>query len=55
MEQNQSWTSRSYRLLLRVLPFDFRSDFGRDMEQTFQDQAASVAKHKVTPACCGCG
>ena len=46
MNQNQPWTSHVYRLLLRVLPFDFRSDFGRDMERTFQEQAASVAKHE---------
>jgi predicted permease len=46
MNQNQPWTSHAYRLLLRVLPFDFRSDFGRDMERTFQEQAASVAKHE---------
>jgi len=46
MDQIQPWTNRVYRLLLRLLPFDFRSDFGRDMERTFQDQAASVAKHE---------
>jgi predicted permease len=42
---DQSWASRGYRLLLRALPFDFRSDFGREMEQTFHDQAAHVAKY----------
>jgi len=46
MNQNQPSTSRVYRLLLRVLPFDFRSDFARDMEQTFQEQAANVAKQE---------
>jgi putative ABC transport system permease protein len=33
---------RFYRNLLRVLPSDFRSDFGREMEQTFHDQVADV-------------
>src|SRR5579859_4036821 len=46
MDGNQSRTHRGYRLLLRVLPFDFRSDFGRDMERTFHDQAAGVAKRE---------
>ena len=26
---------RLFRALLRVLPFDFRADYGRDIEQTF--------------------
>jgi putative ABC transport system permease protein len=39
-----SRTRRLYRLLLRVLPFEFRSDFGRDMEETFSDQAAAAER-----------
>jgi putative ABC transport system permease protein len=31
-------TGRLFRALLRVFPFDFRNDFGRDMEQTFREQ-----------------
>ena len=27
-----------FRRALRLLPLDFRSDYGRDMEQTFRDQ-----------------
>ena len=46
MDRNQSRRYRAYRLLLRVLPFDFRSDFGRDMELTFRDQAADVARQE---------
>jgi len=42
----QSWTGRLYRLLLRVLPFDFRADFGRDMEQTFRDQAVDAERRE---------
>jgi putative ABC transport system permease protein len=42
---NSSWSHRGYRLLLRALPFDFRSDFGREMEQTFHDQAAHVVRY----------
>ena len=29
---------RLFRALLRVLPFDFRTDYGRDLEQTFEAQ-----------------
>jgi hypothetical protein len=29
---------RVYRMLLRVFPLDFRTDHGRDMEQTFREQ-----------------
>ena len=29
---------RLFRSLLRLFPFDFRSDYGRDMEHTFADQ-----------------
>ena len=40
--KSQTWTSRAYWLLLRVLPFDFRAAFGRDMERTFHDQATEA-------------
>ena len=45
-QQKQSWRNRSYRLLLHLLPFDFRSDFGREMERTFHDQAADAKRHQ---------
>ena len=35
----RSWTDRLFRALLRVFPFDFRADHGRDMEQTLRDAA----------------
>ena len=31
-------SKRWYRRLLRILPLDFRADYGRDMEQVFRDQ-----------------
>ena len=31
-------TTRFYRALLRLLPFDFRSDYGPEMETVFQEQ-----------------
>jgi putative ABC transport system permease protein len=34
---------RWFRRLLRILPFDFRSDYGRDMEQVFRDQHRDAA------------
>lgn len=34
---------RWYRRLLRILPLDFRADYGRDMEQVFRDQHEDAA------------
>src|SRR5580700_4797083 len=42
--QDQSVSDRAYRLLLRALPFDFRGDFGSDMEEVFRAQRADVAR-----------
>ena len=35
LERQTPPRSRFYRALLRLLPFDFRSEHGRDMEQVF--------------------
>ena len=32
------YSDRLYAALLRLLPFDFRSEFGGDMEETFRAQ-----------------
>jgi putative ABC transport system permease protein len=37
---------RTYRLLLRLLPFEFRAEFGRDMEQAFSDELEDVRAHR---------
>ncbi|HWX54553.1 MAG TPA: ABC transporter permease [Verrucomicrobiae bacterium] len=42
--QNQSWTDRMYRMLLRILPFDFRVNFGGAMQRTFHEQASDVER-----------
>jgi putative ABC transport system permease protein len=39
-----SRTTRLYRMLLRLLPFDFRSDFGPEMEQVFAEQRAEAER-----------
>jgi putative ABC transport system permease protein len=36
--EKQSLSDRLYGTLLRLFPFDFRSDFGDQMEQTFREQ-----------------
>ncbi len=36
----EPWGDRFFRGLLRVLPFDFRSEFGEEMEETFRRQRA---------------
>jgi predicted permease len=38
VNKSDSRTSRFYRALLRLLPFDFRSDFGPEMEMVFREQ-----------------
>ncbi|MGH9744825.1 MAG: ABC transporter permease [Candidatus Acidiferrales bacterium] len=38
-------SKRMFRALLRVLPADFRSDYGPDMEHTFEDQAREAWDH----------
>ena len=38
-----------YRGLLRILPFDFRSEFGDDMEETFREQRAATARGAARP------
>jgi putative ABC transport system permease protein len=38
MAASDSRATRIYRALLRLLPFDFRSDYGPEMETVFQEQ-----------------
>jgi len=42
--QNQSYSDRLFRMLLRVLPFDFRRDFGGEMEEVFREQRAGMKR-----------
>ena len=37
-EKKETRQDRLFRSLLRLFPFEFRSDYGRDMEHTFADQ-----------------
>src|ERR1700675_3086159 len=37
-------TTRLYRLLLRLLPAEFRGDYGPEMEQVFAEQRAEAAR-----------
>src|SRR6266851_4092384 len=39
-----SRATRFYRLLLRLLPFDFRGDFGPEMEEVFQQQQSEAER-----------
>ena len=43
---SESLGDRFYRGLLRILPFDFRSEFGDDMEATFREQRAETVRRK---------
>src|SRR5262249_3563705 len=36
---------KRYRLLLRLLPAEFRGDYGAEMEQVFADQRADAERH----------
>ena len=42
----EPFADRFYRGLLRVLPFDFRSDFGDDMEEAFREQPAATGRRQ---------
>jgi putative ABC transport system permease protein len=44
MTSKQSRATQYYRALLRLLPFDFRSDFGPEMEQVFSEQRAEAER-----------
>ena len=43
-ERRPSIADRLYRALLRLFPFDFRSEFGDDMEETFREQRAHARR-----------
>lgn len=45
----RSRTRRFYRALLRLLPFEFRAEFGRDMEQTFSDEQEDLLVRRNRP------
>jgi predicted permease len=45
-----SIADRFYRALLRLLPFDFRSEFGDDMAETFRDQRAHTGRDRGSAA-----
>ena len=44
MAAADSRAARIYRALLRLLPFDFRSDFGPEMETVFQEQRKEAGR-----------
>ena len=46
---------RLFRALLRVLPFDFRADYGRDLEQTFDRAARGAERCRPGPGLGGNG
>ena len=43
--EDASRTTRYYRALLRLLPFDFRSDYGPEMESVFHEQRKEAERH----------
>src|SRR5437016_14409670 len=48
MAATDSRAARIYRALLRFLPFDFRSDYGPDMETVFQEQHQEAGRRNGT-------
>ena len=51
MQKSQEpFGNRFYRALLRVLPFDFRREFGSEMEAVFQEQRADTERRSGTVA-----
>ncbi len=45
-DSKQSFADRCYRALLRILPFDFRVEFGGEMEAAFQEQRSEVVRER---------
>ena len=41
--RTDSFAARAYRALLRLLPFEFRAEFGEEMEGAFQEQRQDAA------------
>jgi putative ABC transport system permease protein len=48
MAAPDSRAARIYRALLRLLPFDFRSDYGPEMETVFQEQHKEAGRREGT-------
>jgi predicted permease len=48
MAETDSRSARLYRALLKLLPFDFRSDFGPEMETVFQEQHKEAGRRNGT-------
>ena len=48
--QRQAVSDRLYQALLRLLPFDFRSEFGSDMEQAFHEQRTHTKRERGSVA-----
>ncbi len=48
MAAADSRATRIYRALLRLLPFDFRSDFGPEMETVFTEQHKEAGRRNGT-------
>ena len=47
---SQSTVRRAYRSLLHLLPFEFRAEFGRDIEQAFSDEHEHVRARRSAVA-----
>jgi len=45
-QTKQPLADRFFQALLRLLPFDFRSEFGADMEETFRAQRSNVERER---------
>ena len=45
MSELSKSSTRRFRMLLRLLPADFRGDFGPEMEQVFTEQRADAERH----------
>ena len=46
MKDRRTISERLYRALLRLLPFDFRDEFGSEMEEVFREQQAAVREER---------
>ena len=45
MSRRRSISERLFQALLRVFPFDFQREYGKDMKDVFRDQKYEIARN----------
>jgi hypothetical protein len=54
MTEPERRTTKRFRMLLRLLPAEFRGDFGPEMEQVFVEQREEASSRSPTNTASAC-